>query len=83
MRMFNRFAMSLLVASTLVATASIARADCKPKCPEGQVCRYEAAGGTFYCADPPTKGGGGGVKGTPTSPGGIKPAGGTPTTQPK
>ena len=31
-----------------------AYAGCKPKCAKGQQCRYEAAGGKFYCEDLPS-----------------------------
>jgi hypothetical protein len=35
--------LSLLVANT-------AMAGCDPKCATGSTCRYEAAGGKYYCA---------------------------------
>lgn len=37
-----------LTLGTLAATT--ASAGCSPACPTGQTCRYEAAGGTYYCA---------------------------------
>jgi|GEM_PF-6147275 len=30
-------------------------AACEPPCKKGEICRYEAAGGKFYCAMPVSK----------------------------
>lgn len=46
------FTAAALFLGTLAATT--ASAGCNPACPSGQTCRYEAAGGKYYCA--PTKG---------------------------
>ncbi len=46
----------IAVAAIAFGFAGSAYADCKPPCKDGEVCRYEAAGGTFYCALPPKKG---------------------------
>jgi hypothetical protein len=66
------------VATCLASHA--AWAGCEPACPKGQQCRYEAAGGKFYCEALPSNGGSlkpsGGVK--PAAPGGVAPAGGAP-----
>lgn len=37
--------------------AGSAWAGCEPPCPSGQQCRYEAAGGKFYCEALPKSGG--------------------------
>jgi len=70
--------------ATAFAT-QVAWAGCEPACPKGQQCRYEAAGGKYYCEALPSNGGkvkpGGGVK--PAAPGGAAPGGGaaTPTVE--
>ena len=42
----------LSILQFLVAAGLPAFAGCDPKCKDGAICRYEAAGGIFYC-DPP------------------------------
>ncbi len=42
----------IVIAGSPLAVAP-AWAACVPACTDGQVCRYEAAGGTFYCQTPP------------------------------
>lgn len=42
------FTAAVLTFGTLAATT--ASAGCDPACPSGQTCRYEAAGGKYYCA---------------------------------
>jgi len=42
----------LLASSVFVLNAlpvNVAYAGCSPKCPSGETCRYEAAGGKYYC----------------------------------
>lgn len=79
MTTLNRIFLSLIAATTLVASAGLAHAGCNPACPKGQVCRYEAAGGKFYCAKPVA--GNGGLKDPATPAGGtVKPAAGGATT---
>lgn len=34
---------------TLALVGGAASAGCNPACSEGQTCRYEAAGGKYYC----------------------------------
>jgi len=60
----------------LAISASASFAGCNPKCTGDDICRYEAAGGKFYCKAPPKpkETAGGVVKLKPTSP--------TPTTRP-
>jgi hypothetical protein len=72
---------ALLVGATLSTLGGAAWADCDPPCGPDEVCRYEAAGGTFYCRARPTRSpdrggsGGGGSRRTPEpSPG---PSGGS------
>ena len=46
---------ALLGTAALAVSAALplaAHAGCKPKCTGDQICRYEAAGGTYYCAAP-------------------------------
>ena len=44
-----------LIAALFVAALPIAAsAGCNPACADGEVCRYEAAGGYFYCAPAPS-----------------------------
>ncbi|MGE0425784.1 MAG: hypothetical protein AB7O88_26225 [Reyranellaceae bacterium] len=59
----------IVTAIGMILPAAQALADCNPPCPSGQTCRYEAAGGKFYCAATQ------GVKGG-NSPGGVKTPGG-------
>ncbi len=49
----------MFAAAAALAFAPDAMAGCNPACPAGQICRYEAAGGHFYCAAP--RGGRGGA----------------------
>lgn len=42
----------------LGVAGSPAFAGCDPKCKDGAICRYEAAGGIFYCDPPGLKKGG-------------------------
>lgn len=53
-----KLALSVLAAAAVTATATAAQADCNPACRAPEICRYEAAGGHFYCAAP--RGGRGG-----------------------
>lgn len=41
---------SIAVFGLTAAVATGAAAGCSPKCAEGSTCRYEAAGGKYYCA---------------------------------
>lgn len=80
MTTITRLFLGLMAATTLVASAGVAHAGCNPACKAPEICRYEAAGGKFYCAAPKTKVNEGPTA-TPT--GGVKPAAGSPaTTQP-
>jgi len=45
----TRFFSMTAVALVAAAAASTASAGCSPACKSGEVCRYEAAGGKFYC----------------------------------
>jgi hypothetical protein len=76
---------ALLVGATLSALGGTAWADCDPPCGPDEVCRYEAAGGTFYCRARPTRNPGGGTGGagggrTPQNPD-PTPGGGGPGTR--
>ena len=53
--------------ATLFAPVS-AFADCSPACASGEVCRYEAAGGKFYCAPSKTARGPAAVSGPRATP---------------
>ena len=57
--LFRTAAMTL----TLTLIAGAASAGCSPACKSGQVCRYEAAGGTYECKPAPSSG----VKGSLTT----------------
>lgn len=52
---------ALLVGAALSTLGGVAWADCDPPCGPDEVCRYEAAGGTFYCRARPTRNPGGGT----------------------
>ena len=62
-----------ITALSALALASTAYAGCNPACPKGQQCRYEAAGGKFYCE--PLKSG----KVAPKAPTGAAPGGAAPS----
>ncbi len=52
-----KLALSLIAAAAVTATATAAQAGCSPACVAPAICRYEAAGGRFYCAEPRGRGG--------------------------
>jgi hypothetical protein len=60
----------LLVAigAAMLLMPGSAFADCNPACPSGQTCRYEAAGGKFYCAPNKTARGPAAVSGPGAAP---------------
>lgn len=52
-----KLALSVFAAAALTAAATAAEAGCNPACRAPEICRYEAAGGHYYCAAPRGRGG--------------------------
>ena len=44
-----KLAQSIIAVSGLVLMTNMAFAGCNPACKKGEQCRYEAAGGKYYC----------------------------------
>ncbi len=44
-----KLAQSIIAASGLLLVGNMAFAGCDPPCKKGEQCRYEAAGGKYYC----------------------------------
>ncbi|MFO0630347.1 MAG: hypothetical protein U0325_32625 [Polyangiales bacterium] len=53
-----KLALSVFAAAAVTSVATVAEAGCNPACVAPAICRYEAAGGHFYCAEPRPRGGG-------------------------
>lgn len=55
MKKMVRLVLAVTMVNGGVMLAGPAWADCDPACPDGEVCRYEASNGEYYCKAPPVR----------------------------